>query len=74
MVWHDYAYHPEKLRPEVMSGILDGIPAEDRKHLYYVSNTMCAIFTKKDYKTSKFTVPKVPDKIFELDITCKDLK
>lgn len=74
VIWHDYAYDPEKLRYEVMSGILDGIPAEHKKHLYHVSNTMCAIYTKEKYKTNKFTSPIIPNKNFELEIMCKPLK
>lgn len=73
VVWHDYAYDPEKLRPEVMSGILDGIPEKYKDHLYHVSNTMCAVFTMKKYKTKNFTTPQVPNKVFELEITSKDL-
>ena len=28
VVWHDYAFNPEKIRFEVLAGILDGCPTE----------------------------------------------
>src|SRR5690606_41176729 len=42
IVWHDYAYNPEKVRFEVMQGILDGIPKKFHSNIYHVANTMCA--------------------------------
>lgn len=33
IVWHDYAYNPEKLRPEILAAILDGTPDKYKKHL-----------------------------------------
>ena len=69
VVWHDYAYNPEKYRPEVLAGILDGIPVEFRKNLYHVSNTMCAIFIKEQFPTSILQSPVTPDKKFKVNIT-----
>lgn len=46
VVWHDYAFNPEKVRYEVMSAILDGCPPALHSHLYHVANTMCAVFWK----------------------------
>jgi len=44
VVWHDYSYGPDgKLRAEVLSAILDGVPKEYRNNLYHVSHTQCAI-------------------------------
>ena len=60
IVWHDYASHPESVRWEVLSGILDGIPAAEHKNLYQVSNTLCCIFSKKplpSQKPGKFALP-----------------
>lgn len=68
IVWHDYAFSPEKLRPEVFAGILDGTPKEYRKHLYHVSNTMCAVFIRGEFKTSEFEAPITPDKTFKFKI------
>lgn len=66
VVWHDYAYNPETLRPEVIAGIIDGTPKEYRKNLYYISNTMCAIFIREKFETSKFSTVINPNKIFTI--------
>ncbi|HPT14734.1 MAG TPA: class I SAM-dependent methyltransferase [Bacteroidales bacterium] len=46
VVWHDYAFNPEKVRYEVMAAILDGCQPEFHGHLYHVGNTMCAVYWK----------------------------
>ena len=68
VVWHDYAYSPEKLRPEVILAILEGTPKEFHSNLYHVSNTMCAVFMKGDFKTSFFSTPIEPNKTFKVTI------
>lgn len=44
VVWHDAAFTPEKLRHEVIAGILDGTSPGFHQHIYHVSNSQCAIF------------------------------
>lgn len=73
VVWHDYAYTPEKIRPEVLSGILDGIPNKFKKNLYHVSNTMCAIYTKRKLKKSHINFPITPNKKFIINLQTKKL-
>lgn len=73
IVWHDYAYTPERLRPEVMAAILDGTPAELRHHLYFVSNTMSAIFLSSPLETSTFVTPQKPNKVFEVTVEIKNI-
>jgi predicted O-methyltransferase YrrM len=73
VVWHDYAYNPEKLRPEVLAGILDGIPAAFRKYLYHTSNTMCAIFIRQNFSLSVLESPIKPDKIFKVKIESQSI-
>lgn len=68
VVWHDYAYTPEKYRPEVMAAILDGTPQQYRKHLYHVSNTMCAIFINKSFPVKELESPTTPSKTFKVKI------
>lgn len=68
VVWHDYAFNPEKVRYEVFKAILDAVPSELHKHLYHVENTMCAIFVKGDFKTKVFESPKTPDNLFQISI------
>ncbi len=66
IVWHDYAYSPEKIRPEVMAGILDGTPKHFHKNLYHVSNTMCAIFTREPINSAPLVIPVEPNKKFKV--------
>ncbi|MFM1792118.1 MAG: hypothetical protein RLZZ252_472 [Bacteroidota bacterium] len=44
VVWHDYAHSPEKLRAEVLHGILTAVPFNQHHRLYHVSNTLCAVY------------------------------
>lgn len=68
VVWHDYAYNPETVRYEVFAGIMDGVPKGLHQHLYYVSNTLCAIFSKKPLKSKAFITPIHPEKIFDVNL------
>ncbi|WP_457609837.1 class I SAM-dependent methyltransferase [Lutibacter sp.] len=72
VVWHDYAYNPETIRPEVLSAILDGIPNKYTDNLYHVSNTLCAIYTNRKLKISEFEYPITPNKIFNTTLKIKD--
>jgi hypothetical protein len=49
VVWHDYAYHPEKVRYEVLSAIFDGCNPINYSNLYHVANTMCAVYLPGEY-------------------------
>lgn len=69
VIWHDYAYDPEKVRPEVLAGILDGIPEQYIKNLYHVSNTLCAIYTNKKIESSILNFPIKPEKYFSINAT-----
>lgn len=71
VVWHDYAFNPEKVRYEVFKGILDGLPKEFHSNLYHVANTMCAVFTKQNFKTKQFEELKSPDFLFEVQLKIK---
>lgn len=73
VVWHDYAFNPEKIRYEVYKGILDGLPKEIHGNLYHVANTMCAVYSKKKFTTQKFESPKQPEVIFEVNMQMKYL-
>lgn len=74
IVWHDYTYYPETVRHEVLAGILDGIPPSHHKHLYHVSNTMCAMYsTNPNLKSSMLSFPTVPNKIFKVNIKAEKL-
>jgi hypothetical protein len=73
IVWHDYGNTPADVRWDVLRGILDGMPATERKHLYRVSNTLCAIYCRRPLKG--FYPPEIPEpnKVFEAAITIKKL-
>jgi hypothetical protein len=68
VVWHDYAYDPGNIRYEVMAGILDGLATQYHNHLYSVSNTLCAIYTKKLLKTKPFVPTMIPNKLFTVEV------
>ena len=73
IVWHDYAHSPERVRWEVMMGIMDGTPVEKRKHLYHVSNTLCAFYTTESLTTREAVPYTFPDKSFTLDMKTNQL-
>jgi len=69
IVWHDYAYNPEKPRHSVIAAILDGLPKAMHGQLFHVSNTMCAIYTNQKFKSQLLSYPVAPDKIFDVSIS-----
>lgn len=44
VVWHDYAFSPGIVRNETFAAILDGTDASLHSKLFYVTNTMCAVY------------------------------
>jgi hypothetical protein len=68
IVWHDYGIGPETPRFEVIAGILDGCPAEVRKNLYHVSNTLCAVYTSEKFVARPMTANVKPSFSFSLKI------
>ena len=73
IVWHDYGNHVEDVRHEVLAAILDGIPEKYHKHLYHVSNTMCAVFIKGDFKTYMAQAATFPNKVFKVEVSATRL-
>jgi predicted O-methyltransferase YrrM len=75
IVWHDYAFHPEELRHEVIAAILDGLPSHMHHRLYHVAHTKCAVYIgqawEKQFITGTFTSPVMPDRYFSLDMKLK---
>jgi predicted O-methyltransferase YrrM len=71
VVWHDYAYNPERIRFEVMMGILDGCPKEFHHRIYHAANTMCAIYMNRETGSVPFNSPQVPEGFFEVTIDWK---
>lgn len=73
IVWHDYGYSPEKVRWSVLLGLLNGCPEQYHKHLYHVSHTKCAIFTKKDFNSRPLVCPETIQKNFKIKTLLSDL-
>ena len=71
IVWHDYGDTPERVRFGVLAGILDGCPAEKRRNLYHISNTLCAVYINGDFKTSEVVYPQIPTKRFSVSISSR---
>jgi predicted O-methyltransferase YrrM len=74
IVWHDYGYNPEMTRYSVMAAILDGLPSEAHQYLYHVSNTICAIYTKRNLEAAFQESPVEPNKIFDISLEIKSFK
>jgi predicted O-methyltransferase YrrM len=69
VVWHDAAYTPEKLRPEVIYGILQGTPSALHHHIYHISNTQCAVYLPQgQWETFILNPPHKPDFAFEVGL------
>lgn len=68
VVWHDYAFNPEKVRFELMHAILDGVPKEFHSNLYHVANTMCAIFVKGSFESNYLQAYNNPIVTFKVDL------
>jgi predicted O-methyltransferase YrrM len=74
IVWHDYARNPEQVRWSVLAGILEGLPENMRRHVYHVSNTLCAVYLPnlpKHVKAGKLQPNARPGKWFEVSINVK---
>ena len=54
IVWHDYSYdNDHSVRQSTLNAIKDAIPKDEHQFLYYVENTMSAIYTKQKLDSSK---------------------
>ncbi len=73
IVWHDYGNNPNDIRWDVFRGILDGTPAAERNYLYRVSNTLCAVYTRKKVAAYYPEANPVPRKAFAITVKAKAL-
>ena len=71
IVWHDYAHTPDNTRWDVFRGILEGIPSTDHKHLYHVSNSMCAVYFRGKINTTPLKYKQIPAHIFDVNLQYK---
>lgn len=68
VIWHDYAYSPEKIRYEILNAILESTPSEKKEYLYHVENTMCAIYIPEKFQTNLMKTYENPRRTFTVDI------
>lgn len=74
IVWHDYGYSTDRVRSPVLAGILDGLPNDEmRKHVYHVSNTLCAIYIQQTFEKTAIQLQQTLDKVFSIQISSKNL-
>jgi predicted O-methyltransferase YrrM len=71
LCWHDYAWHPEAVRHEIMAGILDGLPASVHSRLYHISHSKMAILLPEQTNAVPFVAPASPDLSFQVEIKAK---
>lgn len=64
VVWHDYGFHPDQVRYEVMAAILDGVGPERNNLVYHVAHSKCAIYTGEGMPCSPAEFPRVPESYF----------
>ena len=69
VVWHDYGFHPDQVRYEVMAAILDGVGAERAGMVYHVANTKSAIFTGEKLLATPADFPVVPETYYSTEIS-----
>ena len=73
LVWHDYAHHPEKVRYEVLAGILDGTDKSIHGNIYHAAQTKCAVFLRKKIQGRKLDPPEEPEEYFEMKLIRKPI-
>jgi predicted O-methyltransferase YrrM len=75
VIWHDYAETPESVRWSVLRAILDGCPdGEARSRLRHVSNTLCAVYTRRPLPAGPPTTSgAAPTKSFAVRVTAEPL-
>ncbi len=55
----------------VLAGLLDGSPEEAHRHIFHVSNTLCAAYVTGDLPVARAAFPAIPNKEFDIRITAK---
>ena len=66
VVWHDYGYHPEEVRFEVLAAILDGTDKELHSRIYHVAHTKCAVLINAEVEATDPQYPVWPKSYYEL--------
>lgn len=71
VIWHDYAYHPESLRPEVACAILDACPKECHPFIWHPEGSICAIYFPKKLQGRPFQSYIPPKNSFRITLEKK---
>jgi predicted O-methyltransferase YrrM len=74
VVWHDYGFHPDQVRFEVMAAILEGLGPERAGMVYHVAHTKSAIFTGKRLNSAPADFPHIPETYFSTGISQHPVK
>ncbi len=74
VVWHDYGFHPDRVRFEVLAAILDGVGAERAGQVYHVGHTKCAIFTGEQLPSRPADFQRLPEEYYRTEISRHPLK
>lgn len=74
VVWHDYGFHPDQVRNEVMAAILDGVGPERAGMVYHVAHTKCAIYNGNIIPSKPADFPVVPEVYFSTEISKHPVK
>jgi len=69
VVWHDYGFHPDQVRYEVMAAILDGVGPERAGMVYHVAHTKCAIYTGNVIPSKPAGFSVVPEEYYSTQIS-----
>jgi len=69
VIWHDYGFHPDKVRFEVMAAILDGVGPERSDRVYHVAHTKCAIYTGEELGSAGADLQGVPREFYRTMIS-----
>lgn len=74
VIWHDYGFHPDQVRFEVMAAILDGVGQERKGLVYHVAHTKCAIYTGEKIPSLSASFPVVPESYYLTRISSHKLQ
>jgi predicted O-methyltransferase YrrM len=68
VIWHDYAYHPDSVRSEVASAILDGTPEEFHPYIYHPEGTLSALFIRKKISGKPIEKYGLPNRVYRIRV------
>lgn len=69
VVWHDYGFHPDRVRYEVMAAILDGVGTDRAGRVYHVAHTKSAIFTGEELASAPPDLNRLPGEFYRTRIS-----